>query len=239
VVVFDLGMTAGQRDKLRRLLPPRGQLRPFPADLPGHCAVGAGTYAWKPALIARLLEEEERLLWLDAATLLQGSLEPVERHLDACGVWVPYSGQGTVARWTHPGTLAYLRVPPRLLSRRQRCGGICAFDRRHPPAARLVARWRELAMIPECIRPAGADRRNHRHDQAILTILLNQMEEEGLPLTGDEVDVSSVRPVGFLSARNKVHPSLPLWLDPVLRLYFRLAHRLDVLVHRLLVRLLR
>lgn len=242
VVIFDLGLSEGQRRRLQE--PPFGRpawkLRPFPPDLPAWFGLEAGNYAWKPALIARLLEEEERVFWLDSATILQGSLEPVERFLDAWGVWVPICGRRGVARWTHPKTLQYLKVPPHYLGRRQRCGGICAFDRRHPLARKLVARWVELCSIPECLAPPGAHPGNHRYDQALLTILLHQMEEEdGLALTPDEVDVASARPVSFLSARNKVHPCLPLALDPLLRLYFRLAHRFDVLLHRLLGPLLR
>jgi hypothetical protein len=70
--------------------------------------------------------------------------------------------------------LEYLRVTNDLV-REQNLNGACvavnpAFDR----CRQLIMRWRELALVRECIAPEGSNRTNHRQDQSLLTVLAYQ-----------------------------------------------------------------
>lgn len=234
IILYDLGLLPRQRRLLDQTVSPFAhfEVRAFPAEhYPAFVHVRAGTYAWKPVIVSNVLEEVKGpVLWLDSATIILNGLHPVAEALDRFGVYVPISGSGTLKKWIHPQTLAYLRVPPEFLHKRNRAGGVCGFHYRNPAVRQLVDQWRRLALIKECIAPEGATVKNHRFDQALLTILLYQYQDAcGLWLTSDEVDISSVHPVSFLSVGNKISNRIPLYLDGPVRWYFMARRHLDIL----------
>lgn len=246
ILAYDLGLEPAQADCLRHRHP-RVEWRAFPfarypdfvgrtrhvteASPPRHVL---GHYAWKPALIADTLEERGGLvLWLDAGTLLRGSLDPVVAAVSRDGTYVPYSGSGILSEYAHPDTRRLLGADDAMLARRCRGGGLCAFDAEHAVARRIVADWKRHALDEACIAPPGAHHHNHRYDQAILSILLYQAEaRDGLRLTEDEQNVSSADPIRFCLVRNKVGNRVPLWLDPLVRAWFEASAAADVAVHR-------
>ncbi len=59
-------------------------------------------------------------------------------------------------------------------------------------------------------------------DQALLTVLLHARAERGEhTLPAGAIDISCADPVRWLSSRNKLRPTVPTWLDPLVRAYFR------------------
>lgn len=223
--IYDLGLDPGQASDLRKRFP-KIAVREFDFDdHPPHVHIDAGTYAWKPLIIARELEScGDPILWLDSATVIRSPLDAIEAEIHKAGQYVPISGdmQATVQRWTHPATLARLGIPlGPVRSMHQRASGVCGFDGRNPVVRRLVHRWKELALKEEIIAPPGSNRSNHRQDQALLTLLLLEAAQRGgLQLTTDEIDVGSSCPIPWLSARNKVSNSVPLCFDSLVRLLY-------------------
>ena len=66
---------------------------------------------------------------------------------------------------------------------------MAGFDYARPAARDLVEQWKRLALVRECIAPDGANRRNHRFDQALLTILAYRLQRRyGYSLTSDEIE---------------------------------------------------
>jgi len=219
--VFDLGLDEDQHAALLRRFPGL-DLRRFPFErYPGHVAMEAESYAWKPVIVAEALEEgADRVLWLDAATILLSDLSAIEAWIREDGQYVPIAGGPThpIRRGIHPGTLEFLGVDPEepFLGLRQRAGGVCGFDGGHPLGRRLALRWRDLALEPACIVPPGSHRGNHRQDQAVLQVLLHRaVRDEGLRLTDEEIDLTSVDPMPWLSTRNKLSNRIPIALDPI------------------------
>ena len=43
-----------------------------------------------------------------------------------------------------------------------------------PAVMALLREWRRCALIKDCIAPPGSNRRNHRQDQALLSILIHR-----------------------------------------------------------------
>jgi hypothetical protein len=118
--------------------------------------------------------------------------------------------------------------------KRCRTAGVLGFDARRPAVRALVAGWRSCALVVACIDPPGASRANHRYDQAILSNLLYAAEREaGLLLSDEEIDISSVAPVPWISTRNKVAPWVPLAFDPIVRAYHAAYKRVDRIVLRM------
>ena len=114
--VYDLGLQERQAADLRGRFPDFG-VNKFQFDgHPAHVQMDAHTYAWKPLIIAEeLASSDEPVLWLDAATVLRSTLQPIEKEILEHGQYVPISGdmQATVERWTHPATLKELGTPTR------------------------------------------------------------------------------------------------------------------------------
>ena len=74
--------------------------------------------------------------------------------------------------------------------------------------------------------------------QAVITALLCRAEREhDLAIGDEEIDISSWKPVRWISTRNKVAAWMPLSLDPLVRTYYAVAKRVDRAAIRLRRRL--
>ncbi|MGH6892935.1 MAG: DUF1647 domain-containing protein [Dongiaceae bacterium] len=193
VVVYDLGLSERTLDVLHRQ---RRTVVPFRfADYPRHVGEQIGnkrlrTYAWKPALIHEVLRKEGLpLLYLDAGDLVHERLDRVRQELARTSIYTPTSG-GTLADWCHRGMLAAMRVEPEILHDLNRSAGLVGFGA--SDLAREIAEdWFAAAMQPEVICPPGADLKNHRFDQAVLSVLLARAQRgRGLVLTDDNLGIS-------------------------------------------------
>ena len=174
-LVYSLGLTEGEMNRLSRAFP-WAELRIF--DFSAHPAFfdmsrDNGSYAWKPAILWEALREGAPACWMDSGNALVGDLARLRSALARTGFYSP-SSPGTVGQWTHPGMLAFLGLDPLWGRDIPNLNGACmAFDPRSERALRLARRWAELASEERCIAPEGANRENHRYDQALLTILAN------------------------------------------------------------------
>lgn len=179
VVVYDLGLSPRQRRQVSRVAS-SFEIRTFDySRYPDWVNIrrNAGQYAWKPIIFSDLARETDGFLfWLDAGTHLHEPLWKLREVLRRDGIYSPKSS-GTLERWTHPETLRALNVPAEWRQRSNRSGGMLAIDTRWPALRALAEEWRRLALIRECIAPPGSSRRNHRQDQALLSILMHRHQE--------------------------------------------------------------
>jgi len=175
-IVWDLALDPDQRDELARLHPDM-EVRTF--DYAAHpdwfwIKVDAGHYAWKPTIVADMMNElRAPLLWLDAGCVVDAPLRWIRRIVAANGFYSPRS-VGTLRDWTHPASLRWLQTDPALLDRPNLSGGVVGVDWNHPGARALVDRWKFCASHRECISPEGSHGGNHRQDQALLSVLAHQ-----------------------------------------------------------------
>lgn len=227
IVAFDLGLTDRQRRELQRRFP-WCQVRPFVFDRRPPHVRDLATFAWKPAVVATVLDETAApVLWLDSATLVHQPIAPIIERIRRQGVF-SLVGQTPLGRCCHPRTLACLDVQPADLARPYRAGGVLGFDGSRADIRAIVDEWRDRALDARCLPPPGADVRMHRWDQAIITALLYRAERSGgLALGEDEVDISSWKPLRAVSTRNKVPSWVPLACDPLVRLYYRAYKAVD------------
>jgi len=192
VVVWDLGLTAEEREELEeeREGLEALELRRFPFEAhPPHVAMAARSYAWKPIAVAEVMHDRGgAVLWLDAGDLVHAPLRRARGVLEREGFWSPASS-GTVRRWTHPATLAALEAGPELLDRRNRNAAIVGFTLRGAP---VLEAWHAAALDPAVITPPGSSRDNHRQDQAVLTVLAYQYQPRiGYVLEDARLEVST------------------------------------------------
>ncbi|HYM21580.1 MAG TPA: hypothetical protein VEU08_00150 [Vicinamibacterales bacterium] len=216
-VVADLGLSPADRRHLARRFP-WVAAEPFEFDrYPAHVRRLA-ICAWKPIVIDDVLARRRgRVLWLDAACIIRARLDPVFERIGRDGV-LTLVGQSPIRRWCHDGMLRYMHVSAEDAERRCRPAGVVGFDAAREAVRDLVADWRRCALTPDCIDPEGATRATHRWDQAALSNLLYPFERRtGIPLGADEIDISSIAPVRWVSTRNVVAPWVPLSWDPAVR----------------------
>jgi len=242
VVIVDLGLTNGDRNLLARRFPWCG-VEPFPFDAhPAHVR-HLEICAWKPIAIDETVRHHGGpVLWLDSATIIHEPLAAVFDRITHDGL-LTLAGQSPIARWCHEATQRFMGASAEDVQARCRSAGILGFDGSRADVRQLVADWRRLALIPECIAPPGATRANHRYDQAILSLLLVRLTpdttcgkiDSNLAVSGssridgldEEIDISSVRPLQWASTRNTVAPWVPLALDPIVRAYYAMYKAAD------------
>jgi hypothetical protein len=175
LVIYDIGLTSCQVQHLRGINSP-GEIRPFEfGKYPPFydLEVNAGEYAWKPAIIAEMLVDNEAVLWLDAGNFLFSTLENVRARMHEHGFYSSTSA-GTVADWVHPGTKSYLQIGSSLDQKQSCNGAVVGFVKDSPAHEHVMLPWARCALVKECIAPAGSSRSNHRQDQAALTVIVHK-----------------------------------------------------------------
>ena len=140
-------------------------------------------------------------------------------------------------RWDErcdPEVLQRLRVPLEMLDRPERVAGVIGLDPSRPFVRQLIEEWLTLTLDPQLSRPLRHTPPMHRPEQSLLSILLYRAEARGdVALPCEEIDISSARPVRWMSSRNKVSSRLPEWADAVPRLYYALYKSIDQRLWRL------
>ena len=178
VFVFDLGLGNDTKQALRRF--PSAELSSFDFEThPPHfnIAIARGQYAWKPVIIQRVLGKCDSVLWLDAGDrVTPGALDNAFKYLrNSDNGFLSTQTSGNVGTWVHQGmrtALAQQGFEAR--GDAFMCNGaIIGIANNHPrdPVNKIVVPWVRCAMNRSCIAPAGSSRKNHRQDQAALTVL--------------------------------------------------------------------
>jgi Protein of unknown function (DUF1647) len=175
-VVFDLGLIELQRQYLKDAFSSI-ELRLFDySQYPDYfdIKINAGEYAWKPVIFCDTLNEFKCCVcWMDAGNLVTQPLFWLRRITSALGMYSPRS-RGLISDWTHPKTLEFLKPSNKLLEKPNLSGACIAAIYQNPKARDVVNKWKECALTKECIAPKGSNRKNHRQDQAVLSVLAHQ-----------------------------------------------------------------
>lgn len=203
VECYDIGLTPEEARSLPRW--DRAVYRTFDYDAyPSYMnvAVAAGEYAWKPVIVADVVERARAeeppsdVLWADAGCFFH-ALEPIATRITRTnGLWVRTSA-GTMRQWTHPLMFESLRVDPEEYGDKPNADATLvgfAVGTASPPAREAVYRdivlpWKACAMTKECIAPAGSSRKNHRQDQAVLSYLVHRSGYQFASDTPEELQV--------------------------------------------------
>jgi len=235
-IIFDLGLSAGDRAFIARRFP-WADLRGVDfSSYPPHVDVARRSYAWKPIL----LEEAARgrdgpVFWFDSATLLRRPLAEPLAAVARDGLWslkgqTPLMGRADAR--VIEAFIADLDMPTEILHLPERVTGAIGFDTRHAVATRILQDWARLARDPRYILPADPDPR-HRWEQTLFTALLLSAAWRGeIRLGEEEVDISSIRPINYLTTRNKLWTGWPLWTDLPARVWYRAWKACDRVVMR-------
>ncbi len=228
-VAYDLGLAPDTRARLERRFA-WCTFRRFAFELwPDHLGLAHGTYGWKPVLVAEeVLGSDGLVLWFDCATLFRHGPDSAIAAVRADGLWY-LRGQTPLYRHADPRALDAMEVPTEVRHLPECVTGALAFDAANPLVRGIVRDWRDHALRPDIIAPAGATLASHKYDQALLSgVLFKAVMAGAIPLGTEEIDISSTRPVRWMSSRNKVAPGVPFWADAGVRAWYGAYKWLDI-----------
>ncbi len=228
-IAYDLGLSGSTLKALKSRFD-WCRFKPFPfGQWPNHLRMENRNYAWKPVLVAEeVLASDGVVLWFDCATLFKGNLDPaIEAALNQ-GLWY-LRGQTRLYLHADARSLDAMEVPLEVRHLPECVSGAIGFDARNS-AARLIAKdWRDYALHEEIIAPPGAGLATHKFDQALLSAVVFKAVRDGtLWLSREEIDISSRRPIRWISSRNKVANEIPRSAEIVVRAYYAVYKWLDV-----------
>jgi len=187
VECYDLGLSAREVGALPRwagLFYHKFDFATHPPHM--NVDVNAGEYAWKPVIVADVVERLRRsetpddVLWTDAGSYFH-SLAPIAERVRASeGLWVRASS-GTMRQWTHPLMFEYLHADAASYADLPNADAtLVGFATGHASSAvrdrvyhEVIVPWKAGAMERACIAPPGSSRKNHRQDQALLSYLVH------------------------------------------------------------------
>ncbi|KAI3635381.1 hypothetical protein MIR68_006947 [Amoeboaphelidium protococcarum] len=146
-----------------------------------------GQYAWKPMILYEVSKQYNNFIWLDGDVLVVRDLGVVKQQLQSQG-FASSQTVGTVRQWTHPGTIQYLFRKSKQFNLKSQAsalrlkqilplananGATNAFNLTNTRARQLFQDWIRCSSEKQCIAPCGSSRKNHRQDQAVLTVLVH------------------------------------------------------------------
>ncbi|KAI8377553.1 uncharacterized protein BYT42DRAFT_593796 [Radiomyces spectabilis] len=139
-------------------------------------SLNAGEYAWKTGIVHEASQRYDGLLlWLDAGNLVTlDFLKNIPSIIrDSGGFWSPRSAY-TMRRYTHPGLFRHYGIQPSEYGKKANCNGAAiGFDVDNKTVVdSLILPWYKCGLEKRCIAPPGSSRKNHRQDQAALTLLV-------------------------------------------------------------------
>lgn len=180
IVVWDLGLRRSQRLLLSDLddvevagLPARSRW-PYPdwAD-PARLRE---SYAFKPFALLRTGFPGDTLLWLDAGVAVLGDVTPVFEMAERDGAFLVDSPQYRNDDWTSEECATVMGATEEELQAPQIAANIIGFH--------LGGRWQSAfdEWLAYSTQPSAfvGDRRHHRHDQSVLSILATR---HGIPVS--------------------------------------------------------
>jgi hypothetical protein len=177
LIVYDIGLNACQRDLVGNNTD-ISDVRIFNfSKYPPHfdLHVAFGEYAWKPAIMREVLADFSSVLWLDSGDYIVSKMDTIWSKLKKHGFYTSPSA-GRVSDWAHPGMRSKLGVGSRFNSKKNCNGAVVGIVRDTAAFSEIFLPWYQCALQKDCIAPAGSSRKNHRQDQAALTLLVYRSE---------------------------------------------------------------
>lgn len=175
-ILYDLGMEENQiefiKNNHRHVEIRNFSFTHYPKFISRYFDDKLGNYAWKPVIIDDVLNESsKKVVWLDAGNLIDKKITFLKIALTAKGIIVPISSN-RIKDWTHKITQEYIGLSKKHLNKSNYASGLIGFDFNSPKAKQISHEWKEYSLIQDCISPPGSSRKNHRQDQAVLTLIL-------------------------------------------------------------------
>lgn len=178
LIIYDLGMTKEQNESIKKnfnfVTLKKFDFSKYPKFISEVDEFGKlGKYAWKSIILKNEIQDTTNLVfWFDSGNMIKNNLTLLKIVTTCFGLFTPYSNK-KIKDWTHQSTIHLFSLDEKIISKRNRTGGIVCIDPNNIEAQNLVSDWEKYSLIKEYISPEGSNRENHRQDQSLLSILVN------------------------------------------------------------------
>lgn len=177
-ILFDLGLEEGQIAKVKEYLP-HIEIRTFNFDRYPEYYKDLTSFAWMSVCMSELMIDDslpDKIIWLDTRDVLVASLSPTRHLIRKYGFYLPYS-RTTIGELTYPTTTKlFHELSGRMKAKdfenqRQLNTAIMGFSRSSSVCQEIIWQWLQLSKIKDFIQPEGSNRKNHRQDQSLLSLI--------------------------------------------------------------------
>lgn len=137
-----------------------------------------GGYSWKVVSIYDVLMESKRIVvWSDGGNLFSYDFVDELKRVYQYGAYSPYSGDN-LGKWVHHTSSHFLSVNKmvrKIMLGKGMCNGaFMLFDYNHDEVMNtVVIPYIQCAYTRKCISPLGTSRKNHRQDQAVVSVFMH------------------------------------------------------------------
>lgn len=190
LVVWDIGMTAAQLATLKTTYP-KIDVRTFDfTKYPAYFSpkTNSGRDAFRPASLSLAATEFGGfILWLDATSIIQGTLLKMREILKKNGLYAK-AQIGACGKFLFPSSATALNATAEDLSQPLRNPGVFGMDSGNPAVKDLLARWTAANLNPAVTNPNGYNRKgtNFSNESAIFTVLFHQSKN---PIAVDDSNI--------------------------------------------------
>lgn len=179
LVFYDLGLSKSQvnfiKDRFSTVEYKRFNFNKYPSFVSKKDSDSKiGSYSWKSIIIKDSLDAYKiNTLWLDAGCLVTKKLSLIRLILNNRGIYIA-SSVGKIIDWTHISSITKFGLNEKYLNKKNFASGMVGINPKKEKYISLIQKWVNFSLDEEIIAPEGSSRKNHRQDQAILTMLIYQ-----------------------------------------------------------------
>lgn len=175
IVFYDIGLTEQEASDLVLEFPHLVYRKLDFSKLPDFAHLSqpcAGAYAWKPYIIYEMYNELDSglLIWCDAGNVIVDSND-LYSVIKKSGIYSPQSSY-SVQELCHRDCREKMNVAQAYWTLPMRNAALVGVVCGDKIIKLFLSDWKEYSMKKEIIIPETSSRKDHRHDQSILTCLM-------------------------------------------------------------------
>jgi lipopolysaccharide biosynthesis glycosyltransferase len=172
-IVYNLGLSYWQEVWIKKVTSPSIQLLKlpvFPQKFDGWDNVNSasGCFAWKPTVLFELSSKYKNFVWADAGVLITRSIDDLFPIIAENGAFLMRNYEHINSAWTSDECRVVMATSEYEMNSPQLMGNFFGVSLENSLGKKLFEDWVYWSENPKAIT---GDRRLHRHDQTILSIL--------------------------------------------------------------------
>ena len=172
-IVYNLGLSYWQEVWIKKVTSPSIQLLKLPVipqkfDGWDNVNSASGCFAWKPTVLFELSSKYKTLVWADAGVLITRSTDDLFPIIVENGAFLIRNYEHINSAWTSDECRVVMATSEYEMSSPQLMGNFFGVSLENSLGKKIFEDWVYWSENPKAIM---GDRRLHRHDQTILSIL--------------------------------------------------------------------
>jgi hypothetical protein len=188
-IIYNLGLSHWQEIWIKKVTSPSIQLLKLPRisqKFEGWDNVdsASGCFAWKPTVLFQLSSKHRNFVWADAGVLVTRNIDDLLPIIVENGAFLVRNYEHINSTWTSDECKVAMATSEYEMNSPQLMGNFFGVSLENSFGKRLFEDWVNWSEDPKAIK---GDRRLHRHDQTILSILAARLGAKVIDYQGTAV----------------------------------------------------